>query len=96
MSLIQDWNAVKINKSRVILYLKVRELDSLYNSGFHVVSLEFLHTVILFKTFLSNTNNYMVSSTYFYLIIVICLHTVTWFQEIIIILSKELYFQVTI
>ena len=32
------------------------------------------------QEFLSNNHNHMVSSNYFYLIIVICLHTVTWFQ----------------
>ena len=41
-----------------------------------------LHTVVWFQVFLSNTNNYMVSSNYFYLMIVICLHAVMWFQVI--------------
>ena len=40
----------------------------------------FLHTAIAYKVFLSNTNIYIVSRNYFYLIIVICLHTVIWFQ----------------
>ena len=37
-----------------------------------------LHTVVWFQVSVSNTNNYTVASNYFYLIIVICLHT--WFQ----------------
>ena len=32
------------------------------------------------SSILLNTNNYRVSSNYFYLIIVICLHTVIWLQ----------------
>ena len=40
-----------------------------------------LYSIIWFQVFLSNTNNYMVSSNYFYLIIVICWHTVICFQE---------------
>ena len=39
-----------------------------------------LHTDIWFQVFLSNTYNYLVSSNYFNLIIIICLHIVTWFQ----------------
>ena len=39
-----------------------------------------LHTVTWFQEFLSNTNNYMVSSNYFNLIIIICLHAVMWFH----------------
>ena len=38
----------------------------------------------------------MVSSNRFYLIIAICLDLVACFQEIMIILSKQLYLQVTI
>ena len=37
-----------------------------------------LHTVVWFQVFWSNTNNYMVSSNYFYLVTVLCLHI--WFQ----------------
>ena len=32
-----------------------------------------LHIIVEFQVFLSNTNNYMISSNYFYLIVVICL-----------------------
>ena len=39
-----------------------------------------LHTIVYFKVFLFNTNNYLVLSNYFYSIIIICLHTVIWFQ----------------
>ena len=39
-----------------------------------------MHTVVWFQVFLSNTNNYMVSSNYFYLMIVICLYPVVCFQ----------------
>ena len=53
-----------------------------------------LQTVIWFEVFLSNSNNYMLSSNYFHLV-VICLHTVIWFQ-VTIILSKQLWLQVTI
>ena len=38
-----------------------------------------LHIVVWFQVFLFNTNNRMVSSNYFYLMIVICLNTVIWF-----------------
>ena len=38
------------------------------------------HTVICFQVFLSNTDYYPVSSYYFFLIIIICLHVVKWFQ----------------
>ena len=49
-------------------------------------------TVVLFQVFLSNTNNYMVSSNYFYLRIVICLHTVVWFQVFLaVIIFKQIY-----
>ena len=41
-----------------------------------------LYTTVWFQVFLYNTNKYMVSSNYFYLIIVFCLHTVKWFQVI--------------
>ena len=41
-----------------------------------------LHTLVWFQAFPSNANNYMVSSNYVYLIIVICFHTVIWFQVI--------------
>ena len=34
-----------------------------------------LHTVVLFQVFLSNINNYMISSNHFYSIIVICLYS---------------------
>ena len=37
-------------------------------------------SVLKFKVFLSNPNNYVVLSNYFYLIIVICLHIVIWLQ----------------
>ena len=37
-----------------------------------------LHTVVWFQVFLSNTNNYVVLSN-FYLIKVLCLHSVVWF-----------------
>ena len=39
-----------------------------------------LYTVVYIQVFLSNTNNDMASSNYFYLIIAICLHTVIWIQ----------------
>ena len=41
-----------------------------------VISKEFLHSVVSFQVFLSNTNDSMVSSNYFYQVIIICLHTV--------------------
>ena len=37
-------------------------------------------TRVFFEVFQSNTNDYMVLSNSFYLIIVICLHRVLWFQ----------------
>ena len=39
------------------------------------------YIVVRFQVFLSNIYNSMVSSNYFYLIIVIGLHIVTWFHE---------------
>ena len=45
-----------------------------------ISSLNYLHTVIRFQVLLSNTNNYMVSSNYFYLIISIAFHTVVYLQ----------------
>ena len=45
---------------------------------------------------MSITDNYRISNNYFLLILVICLHTVKWFQLIIIILSNHLELQVTI
>ena len=39
-----------------------------------------MHTVIWYQVFLSNTNDYIVSRNYFYLVIIICLYTVIWFQ----------------
>ena len=39
-----------------------------------------LDTIRQFQVFLSNTYNYMVTRNYFCLIIIICLHTVKWFQ----------------
>ena len=42
-----------------------------------------LHTTVWLQVLLSNTMIiHMVSSNYFYLIILICLHTVIWFQVI--------------
>ena len=46
----------------------------------HIPQTNNFHTVVWFQVFLSNTNDYMVSSNYFYLMIVICLHTVIWFE----------------
>ena len=40
-----------------------------------------LQTAGYFQVFLSNINNYIISSNYFYSIKVICLHTPTWFQK---------------
>ena len=39
-----------------------------------------LRTVLLFKVFLSNPNNYIVPNNYTYLIMVICLYSIIWFQ----------------
>ena len=52
-----------------------------------------LHIVIWFQAFLSKTNNSMVSSEYFYLIIIIFLHTVIWFQ-VRYFLSAHFFYQV--
>ena len=41
----------------------------------------YLHTVVWFQVFLAITNNYILSCNYFYLMIVICLHTLLLFQE---------------
>ena len=38
------------------------------------------HTVVWFQVFLFDTNNYIILSNYFYLLIVICLHTIIEFQ----------------
>ena len=38
----------------------------------------FFHTVVWFQVFLSNTYNQMISTNYFYLMIIIFLHTVIW------------------
>ena len=61
-----------INLSRVILCTEVIEPCTLtflcsYSRDF---------AQLWYQVFLSNINNYMVSSNYFYLIIIICLHTV--------------------
>ena len=81
--------------SRVILCLEFKKLNRLY-IYIYIFGVIFLYTVIQYQLFVSNTNNlyifvwfqvflfktndYMVSSNYFYLIIFICWHTVTWFQ----------------
>ena len=52
-----------------------------------------LDAAVSFQVFLSDTNSYMVTSNYLYLIKVIFLHTVVWFQ---VTNSKELYLQATI
>ena len=44
--------------------------------------IQIMLTVRWFQVFLSNTNNYLVSSNYFYLIRVICFHTFIGFQVI--------------
>ena len=46
-----------------------------------------LHTVVGFHVFLFNTNNYMVSGNYFYLIIVIGLQTVIWNAHLHLLIS---------
>ena len=85
-----------VNPSRLILCLEVKESHSLcviiyifFVCGcFCTQSYSFLcvsnannlHTIVWFQVFLSNINNYLISSYYFSLIIVICLHTVIWFQ----------------
>ena len=40
------------------------------------------------EVFISTTNNYVISSNYLYLIIVLCFHAVIWFQISHLILSK--------
>ena len=47
-----------------------------------------LNTVVWFPEILSASDNHLVSSNYFYLMIVICLYLVIWFQVIIIILMS--------
>ena len=39
-----------------------------------------LHIFVWFQVFFSNINNHMVSRNYFYLVIVIYLHTIIWFH----------------
>ena len=55
-----------------------------------------LHMVERFQIFQAKTNYVMVSSNYFRLFVVICLHIVYSFKWIIVMFSEQLYIRVTI
>ena len=80
--ILYDWSIV--NLFMVILCLEVKELHSLYIyiyilCVFKKIKKKFFYTKLYgFEIFPSNTNNCIVLSNYFYLIMVICLHTVVF------------------
>ena len=73
---LQSTMSVPIWHQTIWWYIVHLYLYFLCRRFFRVLS----RTIIMFQVFLSNKNNYMISSKYFYLMIMICLYTFIWFQ----------------